>query len=51
MFQVSIHPSSVNFQVRYYESPYLVYHEKVKTTKVSSTSNNYIDDIIYNFEL
>ncbi|KAL5009094.1 hypothetical protein ScPMuIL_014675 [Solemya velum] len=29
-----IHPSSVNFQVRYYESPYLVYHEKVKTSKV-----------------
>ncbi|ELT89229.1 hypothetical protein CAPTEDRAFT_101871 [Capitella teleta] len=31
---VSIHPSSVNFQVRYYDSPYLVYHEKIKTTKV-----------------
>lgn len=31
---VSIHPSSVNFQVRYFESPYLVYHEKVKTTKI-----------------
>ncbi len=36
VFQVSVHPSSVNFQVRYYESPYLVYHEKVKTSKVSS---------------
>ena len=35
-FQVSIHPSSVNFQVGYFESPYLVYHEKVKTTKVRS---------------
>ena len=34
VFQVSIHPSSVNFQVGYFESPYLVYHEKVKTTKV-----------------
>ncbi|XP_072032670.1 putative ATP-dependent RNA helicase DHX57 [Amphiura filiformis] len=31
---IHIHPSSVNFQVRYYESPYLVYHEKVKTSKV-----------------
>ncbi|XP_053396236.1 putative ATP-dependent RNA helicase DHX57 [Mercenaria mercenaria] len=31
---VKIHPSSVNFQVRFYESPYLVYHEKVKTTRI-----------------
>ncbi|KAK3581847.1 hypothetical protein CHS0354_009735 [Potamilus streckersoni] len=31
---VNIHPSSVNFQVRHYESPYLVFHEKVKTSKV-----------------
>ncbi|XP_046351215.2 putative ATP-dependent RNA helicase DHX57 [Haliotis rufescens] len=31
---VSVHPSSVNFQVRHYDSPYLVYHEKVKTSKV-----------------
>ncbi|KAK7487044.1 hypothetical protein BaRGS_00021714, partial [Batillaria attramentaria] len=31
---VHVHPSSVNFQVRHYESPYLVYHEKVKTSKV-----------------
>jgi len=32
--QVFIHPSSVNFLTRQYESPYLVYHEKIKTTKV-----------------
>ncbi|XP_013395575.1 putative ATP-dependent RNA helicase DHX57 [Lingula anatina] len=31
---INIHPSSVNFQVNYYESPYLVYHEKVKTSRV-----------------
>ena len=31
---VNIHPSSVNFQVRHYDSPYLVYHEKLKTSKV-----------------
>ncbi|XP_035667918.1 putative ATP-dependent RNA helicase DHX57 [Branchiostoma floridae] len=31
---VFVHPSSVNFQVRHYESPYLVYHEKVKTSKI-----------------
>ncbi|XP_022087605.1 putative ATP-dependent RNA helicase DHX57 [Acanthaster planci] len=31
---VNIHPSSVNFQVRHYESPYLVFHEKIKTSKV-----------------
>ncbi|KAK3093635.1 hypothetical protein FSP39_018307, partial [Pinctada imbricata] len=31
---VHIHPSSINFQVNYYESPYLVYHEKVKTSRV-----------------
>ncbi|XP_070180183.1 putative ATP-dependent RNA helicase DHX57 [Littorina saxatilis] len=31
---VHVHPSSVNFQVRHYENPYLVYHEKVKTSKV-----------------
>ncbi|XP_076442712.1 putative ATP-dependent RNA helicase DHX57 [Babylonia areolata] len=31
---VNVHPSSVNFQVGYFESPYLVYHEKVKTSKV-----------------
>lgn len=34
MLQVYIHPSSVNFQVNHYDSPYLVYHEKIKTTKV-----------------
>ncbi|KAI4874272.1 hypothetical protein NFI96_028451, partial [Prochilodus magdalenae] len=31
---VYIHPSSVNFTVRHYNSPYLVYHEKVKTSRV-----------------
>ncbi|KAK2896458.1 hypothetical protein Q8A67_010946 [Cirrhinus molitorella] len=31
---VHIHPSSVNFSVRHYDSPYLVYHEKVKTSRV-----------------
>ncbi|WAR00710.1 DHX57-like protein [Mya arenaria] len=31
---VKVHPSSVNFQVRYFESPYLVYHEKIKTTRI-----------------
>ncbi|XP_038072636.1 putative ATP-dependent RNA helicase DHX57 [Patiria miniata] len=31
---VNVHPSSVNFQVRHYESPYLVFHEKIKTSKV-----------------
>ncbi|KAM4771333.1 putative ATP-dependent RNA helicase DHX57 [Rhinophrynus dorsalis] len=31
---VHIHPSSVNFQVRHFESPYLVYHEKIKTSRV-----------------
>ncbi|XP_015776859.1 PREDICTED: putative ATP-dependent RNA helicase DHX57 [Acropora digitifera] len=32
--QVFVHPKSVNFQVNNYESPFLVYHEKVKTSKV-----------------
>lgn len=32
--QVFIHPKSVNFQVNSFDSPYLVYHEKVKTSKV-----------------
>ncbi|XP_033106409.1 putative ATP-dependent RNA helicase DHX57 isoform X2 [Anneissia japonica] len=31
---VSIHPSSVNYQVGHFESPYLIYHEKIKTSKV-----------------
>ncbi|XP_066172783.1 putative ATP-dependent RNA helicase DHX57 isoform X2 [Sylvia atricapilla] len=31
---VHIHPSSVNYQTRHFESPYLVYHEKVKTSRV-----------------
>ncbi|XP_068681408.1 putative ATP-dependent RNA helicase DHX57 isoform X2 [Montipora foliosa] len=32
--QVFVHPKSVNFQVNNFDSPYLVYHEKVKTSKV-----------------
>ncbi|KAM6273148.1 putative ATP-dependent RNA helicase DHX57 isoform 1-T2 [Spheniscus humboldti] len=31
---VHIHPSSVNYQTRNFESPYLVYHEKIKTSRV-----------------
>ncbi|XP_017881995.1 putative ATP-dependent RNA helicase DHX57 [Ceratina calcarata] len=31
---VSIHPSSVNFHVGHFSSPYLVFQEKVKTSKV-----------------
>lgn len=31
---VHVHPSSVNYTVRHYGSPYLVYHEKVKTSRV-----------------
>ncbi|XP_028844467.1 putative ATP-dependent RNA helicase DHX57 [Denticeps clupeoides] len=31
---VHIHPSSVNFTVRHYDSPYLVYHEKVRTSRI-----------------
>ncbi|XP_040000994.1 putative ATP-dependent RNA helicase DHX57 [Xiphias gladius] len=31
---VHVHPSSVNYMVRHYNSPYLVYHEKVKTSRV-----------------
>ncbi|MFT7806120.1 putative ATP-dependent RNA helicase DHX57 [Arapaima gigas] len=31
---VHLHPSSVNYTTRHYESPYLVYHEKVKTSRV-----------------
>uniref|UniRef100_A0A3Q1JIH6 Putative ATP-dependent RNA helicase DHX57 n=1 Tax=Anabas testudineus TaxID=64144 RepID=A0A3Q1JIH6_ANATE len=31
---VHVHPSSVNYTVRHYDSPYLVYHEKVKTSRV-----------------
>uniref|UniRef100_H3DMF3 Putative ATP-dependent RNA helicase DHX57 n=1 Tax=Tetraodon nigroviridis TaxID=99883 RepID=H3DMF3_TETNG len=31
---VHVHPSSVNYTVRHYASPYLVYHEKVKTSRV-----------------
>ncbi|XP_063158048.1 putative ATP-dependent RNA helicase DHX57 isoform X1 [Candoia aspera] len=31
---VHIHPSSVNYQIKHFESPYLVYHEMVKTSRV-----------------
>ncbi|XP_044284690.1 putative ATP-dependent RNA helicase DHX57 isoform X2 [Varanus komodoensis] len=31
---VHIHPSSVNYQTRHFESPYLVYHEMIKTSRV-----------------
>ncbi|XP_043839844.1 putative ATP-dependent RNA helicase DHX57 isoform X2 [Dromiciops gliroides] len=31
---VHIHPSSVNYQMRHFDSPYLVYHEKIKTSRV-----------------
>ncbi|KAM6298213.1 putative ATP-dependent RNA helicase DHX57 isoform 2-T2 [Aegotheles albertisi] len=31
---VHIHPSSVNYQTRHFASPYLVYHEKIKTSRV-----------------
>ncbi|KAK1171604.1 putative ATP-dependent RNA helicase DHX57 isoform X1 [Acipenser oxyrinchus oxyrinchus] len=31
---VHVHPSSVNYPVRHFDSPYLVYHEKVKTSRV-----------------
>lgn len=31
---VHVHPSSVNYTARHYKSPYLVYHEKVKTSRV-----------------
>lgn len=30
---VNIHPSSVNFSANSYENPYLVYHEKIKTSR------------------
>ena len=30
---VNVHPSSVNFNVPYYESSYLVFHEKIKTSR------------------
>ena len=38
-FQVFIHPKSVNFQANNFDSPYLVYHEKVKTSKVQYSFN------------
>ncbi|XP_014204817.1 putative ATP-dependent RNA helicase DHX57 [Copidosoma floridanum] len=31
---VNIHPSSINFTVGYYSSPYLVYQEKLKTSRI-----------------
>uniref|UniRef100_A0A8C5HIP7 Putative ATP-dependent RNA helicase DHX57 n=1 Tax=Gouania willdenowi TaxID=441366 RepID=A0A8C5HIP7_GOUWI len=31
---VHVHPSSVNYTTRHYESPFLVYREKVKTSRV-----------------
>ncbi|XP_066602831.1 putative ATP-dependent RNA helicase DHX57 [Prorops nasuta] len=31
---VNIHPSSVNFHTGYFTSPYLVYQEKIKTSKI-----------------
>ncbi len=31
---VHVHPSSVNSQTAEYENPYLVYHEKIKTSRV-----------------
>nr|XP_006116315.1 putative ATP-dependent RNA helicase DHX57 [Pelodiscus sinensis]XP_006116316.1 putative ATP-dependent RNA helicase DHX57 [Pelodiscus sinensis]XP_014425567.1 putative ATP-dependent RNA helicase DHX57 [Pelodiscus sinensis] len=31
---VHVHPSSVNYQTRHFNSPYLVYHEKIKTSRV-----------------
>ncbi|KAK2582488.1 hypothetical protein KPH14_004791 [Odynerus spinipes] len=31
---VNIHPSSVNFHVGHFSSPYLVYQEKIKTSKI-----------------
>ena len=32
--KVAIHPKSVNSEVKYYESHWLIYHEKMKTSKV-----------------
>ena len=32
--EVKIHPSSINFDRKVYESPWLVYHEKVKTSAI-----------------
>ncbi|XP_068088296.1 putative ATP-dependent RNA helicase DHX57 isoform X2 [Hyperolius riggenbachi] len=31
---VNIHPSSINYQERGFDSPYFVYHEKIKTSRV-----------------
>ncbi|XP_065345049.1 putative ATP-dependent RNA helicase DHX57 [Cloeon dipterum] len=31
---VAMHPSSINYQVGLYSSPYLVFHEKIKTSRI-----------------
>lgn len=31
---VNVHPSSINFSVGYYTSPYLVFQEKIKTSRI-----------------
>ncbi|KAL7987260.1 hypothetical protein Chor_006179 [Crotalus horridus] len=31
---IHIHPSSVNYQTKHFDSPYLVYHEMVKTSRI-----------------
>ncbi|XP_059482833.1 putative ATP-dependent RNA helicase DHX57 [Neocloeon triangulifer] len=31
---VAIHPSSINYQVGLFSSPYLVFHEKIKTSRI-----------------
>jgi hypothetical protein len=30
---VFLHPSSVTYNTGYFENPYLVYHEKIKTSR------------------
>lgn len=34
LFQVFLHPSSINHNVADFQSPYLVYQEKMKTSKI-----------------
>ncbi len=36
--RVFLHPKSINFFVNEWESPWLVFHQKMKTSKVSSSS-------------
>ena len=47
---VNIHPSSVNFSAAHYENPYLVYAERIKTSRVFirelSMVRRYIRNII-----